>query len=71
METKPAAPYYSIEALIGSEWTVRFRMTVRSASVNLAKDLAQVETLNYHVYLHTRSGQRKHVFTARPHVEAA
>ena len=65
----PPAPYYSIEALIGSEWTIKYRMTLRSAAIDLAKELAQVEHLRYHVYLHTRSNQRKHVFTARPTVQ--
>lgn len=65
MSDTPPKPYYSIEAIIGTEWKIRFRMKLRSASIDLAKELAQHESINHHVYVHTRSGQRKHVFTAR------
>lgn len=66
MSNIPPTPYYSIEALIGSEWQIRFRMTLRSAAIDWAKELAQVEGIGYHVYVHCKNGQRKHVFTARP-----
>jgi len=65
----PPAPYYSIEALIDREWTILWRLTLRSAAIDIAKEMAQVEHIRYHVYLHTRSNQRKHVFTARPPVK--
>ena len=64
----PPRPYYTIESLPESTWHVVDTLTLRSAAIARAKELAAVSGVRHHVYLACRNGQRKHVFTARPPV---
>ena len=61
--TPQSKPYYTVE-MLGSSWKVVANFPYRGGAISNAKELARLG-INHHVYLHTRNGQRKHIFVAR------
>ncbi len=47
-------------------WAIAGTHHTRGYCIALASILARSERKNFHVYCNTKTGKRKHIFTARP-----